>query len=205
MKRFVCAALLLLSSICHAEPASTFSEKIKDKQVNVYLPINWTEKNSINLAVSVPYGYKPLQPPEEWQEAVIIEFIPKEETAEQWTEIITLIKILGKKVSSSFLSDMLKTGFKTVDENLSVWLDKKDQTADYEISELGISYQNSGVLEVFGSENYSGPVDCVGVQYTIRPKAGKEEESVEKIKAFLKNNVKVLDTKDSQKSDTLTQ
>jgi len=170
-------------------------KEVEDKKLTVLLPINWVDGNNINLSVSIPEGFKPLQPPSDWENAMIIEFIPKAETADEWSEIITLLKIVGKKVPASFLTDMLKSGFKNSDPNLTIWLEGQDKNSNYEISNLGLSYRNNGVLEVFGSENYSGPVDCVGVQYTIRSKNGEEKLAIEKIKNFLKTNAQVVNAK----------
>jgi hypothetical protein len=76
-------------------------------------------------------------------------------------------------------------------EHLNVLKDYSNDEGPYLFATLVLSYNLKGRHEVLGCQYYSGPVDCVGVHYTIRSLEGQTDDAlVDKIKSFFKANTR---------------
>lgn len=172
---------------------SLFAEVEAPLKLSFLLPINWMGSEQINLSVSIPENFVAIQPPETWVQSSIVEFIPKGEDENNWSEIITIHKFLGTQISATAFSAKLKDYMIAQSTNSNV-LKIDDSTEDsYQRALLGLAYDYNGKHEVIGSLYYSGPADCVGVQYTIRPEKGMSDETAfAKIESFLKDNTEVI-------------
>ncbi|MBA3958015.1 MAG: hypothetical protein H0X51_06450 [Parachlamydiaceae bacterium] len=163
--------LLITASLSAAEPLIN-----KETKLTFMLPINWVPPTKCNLVVTIPPGYKPLQMPSTWEEATLIEFVPQNESQDEWTEIISINKLIGKKMSASRLVDEIKSTF-LKNHEARILQTKSSHDLSYESAQMSAAYNFEKYHEVLGCRYYSGPYDCVGLQYTIRPK--KEETDVE--------------------------
>jgi hypothetical protein len=167
----------------------------QDAKFRFALPINWSSPVKYNLFVTIPDGFKSLQSTEEMfkENTTIIEFIPNDEPEDNWTQIITVVKFINKKLSAEYSTNFLKNSMLSQVSHGKVWLDTASNEGAYHRATLGLTYDLRGKHEVIGAQYYSGPYDCVGVQYTIRPGSGKsDKEAIEKIKKFFNTNLQVI-------------
>lgn len=188
---FACilALSLFLQDFAKAEEEKSLSQE--GNKISFLLPINWADKQC-NLQVSIPEGYQAIQPSSQWEKSPIIEFIPKGEKADNWSEIITISKLVGSKISAEEMIGLLKNA--VIEKNQGkVWQEKISKEPLYQFALLGISYKIDDRQEVLGCRYYSGPYDCVGVQYAIeKGKDVSEKELISKIDKFFEENTKTL-------------
>lgn len=173
------------------QPASTSQiEKFR-----FILPIDWTTPYKYDLVVSIPEGFRSLQSIEDMlkESTSLIEFIPKDEEDDSWTQIITVNRFIGKKITAEYFSNFLKNSMLAKVSNGKVWLDTATDHAAYHQTTLGLTYDFLGKHEVMGAQYYSGPYDCAGVQYTIRPGSTlSDKQAIEKIKDYFKTGLEVI-------------
>lgn len=161
--------------------------------VNFLLPIDWTEGKQINLAVKIPNNFVAIQPPEAWGDANVIEFIPEGEDANNWSEIITINRFVGKGISAFDFSKSLQKLMIDASTNGTVLKDDQSTQDSYKRALMGLAYDYQGRHEVIGAVYYSGPADCVGVQYTIRPdKNASDQETFAQIEDYFSDNTDVI-------------
>lgn len=171
-----------------------FSQIPQDYQINFSLPVNWSVTPKINLFVSIPKGYESLQPFSEWSEATLIEFVPKGEDGENWSEIITINKYVGHTLAADELIRFLKSHILYKVENGKVWKEENEEKDSYQYAILGLTYNYNKRHEVFGVRAYTGPYDGVAIQYTIRPKKGEtDSQAISKIEDFFFRNLVLQD------------
>ena len=129
------------------------------------------------------------------QNSNIIEFIPKNEKEDQWSEIITIVKYIGKSFTAEKVSNALKNSIVSDLKNATVWLDTVSGGSSYHHTSLGVNYELQDKKEILMAEYYAGPYDCIGVQFTIRPDSKlSQEEAVKKIEDFFSKNVQVINS-----------
>ncbi len=191
---FCLAALGLFS-------AETLPYIPKDYKVTFLLPINWgpsstqqgSTANQCNLSVTIPEGYQAIQPQSSWENVSLIEFIPKGETADHWSETISIHKIIGKRLQADQIVDFLKKNIIANTQQPKELFYKVSKEPKYLFAKLGLSYILKNTREVLVCRYYSGPSDCVGIQYTIRPKKEESTESVvKKIEHFFDTNTQLM-------------
>lgn len=168
-------------------------QALKDKDINFSLPVDWTGTNKVNLLVKIPEGFESIQPFDQWENAAMIEFIPKGEDKNNWSEIVTVHKFLNKGISASDLSKGIAEYISKQSKDYKV-LKNLDATENgYVMSGKVLSYNFQEKNEVLGYKYYSGPADCVGVQYTIRPKATETNEQIAaRIESFLASSATII-------------
>ncbi len=164
-------------------------------EFTLLVPINAKSKPRIQLQVKIPPGFKSIQPMEsfEAQTQFMIEFIPENEDPDQWSEIITVFKYIGIKVSAPTLVERVKNSFmdKTKAEVIS---ESITSFKNYKHAALTLEYIYQNQMEVLGMLYDSGPYDCSGVQYTIRPPKGQSsDQSVKKIQNFFNTNTQTIE------------
>jgi len=156
------------------------------------LPIDHTVQPLCSLAVTVPKKYKPLQPLESFSPAQsrMIEFIPESENDPYgWSEIITINKYLGSRTSADLFMNRILRSMISKMEECRVLVHSSSKEGAVEEARFLIQYKLRGQQEVLGVVYFSGPYDCVGMQYTVRPKAGQSvADAVFQVEAFLKKN-----------------
>jgi hypothetical protein len=178
MKSLIC--LFLFPVLCFGA-----SETLKFE-----LPINWTSDPKINLEVSIPETFHSLQPMDQWKDAELIEFVPNGEEGENWSEIITINKYIGDKIDASTFVSLLKDQLLKKIENGKVLEESSTREENYTKATLSLSYDEKGGHEILSLQYFSGPFDCVGLQYTIR--SARDQEALEKIQNYFKMNTKVV-------------
>lgn len=156
------------------------------------LPVNVFEGQNINLRIKIPSNFKAIdQPPPPITS--LMEFIPYTDNSPlQWTEMITIAPIMGKKLpASKYMKNMIegmraKTNF--------VILESKETKYDlYEESYLIGTYTFNFRNEIVLFYAASGPYDLATAQYAILLKnPGDLNPAVDKLKAFLINQLKIL-------------
>ncbi|HEY5234951.1 MAG TPA: hypothetical protein VIJ14_02135 [Rhabdochlamydiaceae bacterium] len=157
------------------------------------LPVDWSTKTHRNLCVDIPISYKSLQAPSTWDTAPLIEFIPKGENEDSWSEIITIQNLIesqiqAKQMTSTLIENISRAAKTTV-------LFQQTTFTKNEKSVFIIKYKHNGKEEVLGAQYLSGPFDCVGVQYTVRlSKKISENEAVKKIKTFFDQNLAIVES-----------
>jgi|GEM_PF-3368889 len=177
-----------------SQPAIDKSMAAVDK-INFVLPLySFRNKCSI-LSVSIPEGYKPLQSLEQFgrREATMIEYIPKEESANEWSKIITLNKLIGKRTQAGIFTNSLKSQVSASSSSRKVLSQGVSKEKMIEKAHFIMQYQYQNRQEVLGAFYFSGPSDLAGVQYTIRLKKDQTvADAVSQIEAFFENQVKCI-------------
>lgn len=183
-------ALLAFSSLLTAK-----DEFPGDNQITFLLPVNWTVNPEYSLKVTIPKGYTSIQPFDEWEQASLIEFIPKGEDKDHWTEIITVNKFIGEKIPADTFVKALKERLVSQIQNNQFYQEDIEKTPNYTRATLLLSYDFQGKHEVMGAIYYSGPYDCAGVQYTLRMgEKLSEAQALEKI-VFFNNSINISSQK----------
>lgn len=194
MKKFlliISACLSMTTQSGYGSGKERTLQNLQEYQLSFMLPINWSSEGKCNLAVTIPEGYRSLQKESSWQNSSIIEFIPQGEADYEWSEIITINKFIGKKITAEEMISALKSTFERVKGK--TWREKSSKEKFYTLAELEASYNFQGKPELVGCRYYSGPNDCVGVQYAIRSKRGQsDEELMKKIQTFLDTNTEII-------------
>lgn len=192
MKKYIflcvllCVPLLRMCAETEAESAAA--------TYHFELPVNWSVSPKYNLEVTIPSGYTSLQPFDSWSDktTTLIEFVPKGETGEDWSEIISINKFIGSKVNASDFAEALKKRMLASVENGKVLDLKKEKKPSYTFSAFFLSYDLNGKHEMMGARYFSGPDDLVGVQYTIRPdQEMSDKEALAKIKTYFTSSTSV--------------
>lgn len=158
------------------------------------LPVDWTSERKINLEVQIPQGYYPLQKVSEWdkEKNAFIEFVPSNENGDTWTNIVTINQFIGQKIKAGHFMELLKKQMLSNLDNGTVLSEGKEDGAFYQKAFFVMSYDYEGSHEVIGAVYYSGPIDCVGVQYTVRVKdSSNDQEAAQKIENYFKSMTRV--------------
>jgi hypothetical protein len=193
-------SLILTTVLPHAgySEESKSSQLQEQQKVTVLLPISWSAPSQCNLSVTIPEGFRSIQPLATWNESTLIEFIPEGESGDNWSEIITLNKLIGQRIPATQITSYLEKTLPTKSTNFKVIASSVEKTSSYLRSNLEVSYENAGRHEVLSCRYYSGPYDCAGIQYTIRPKSDQtDEQTLAKIEAFFEANIQIVDCETS--------
>lgn len=170
---------------------STETRLKEDYKIQTFiLPVNWSSSVKYNLVVSIPEPFVPVQPYSSFssKDKTTLEFIPENETVDNWTSIITLHKFLGKKIPAEKLVQQFKNMFVLQSEKPKFWKEEIQNNSDYTQASFGLSYLIKEKPEEIGISYYSGPYDLVGVQYTIRHSDQiSQEEAIKRIETFLQS------------------
>lgn len=176
---------LVLAAFLHTAWTSEL-EIPNDYRVSFLLPIDWSSPAHRDLQVSIPKEYQSIQPSSSWETAALIEFIPKNENSNHWSEIISISKIIGKGISALQFTSLLQQRIASSAAKAEILFEEKSK----DTSTFIIKYIDQNQEEVMGAKYFSGPYDCVGVQYTIRLKQGQSQSNaVAKIKTFFQTNL----------------
>ncbi|MBA3954723.1 AbrB/MazE/SpoVT family DNA-binding domain-containing protein [Candidatus Dependentiae bacterium] len=161
----ICLALQsTVASMNNVESVLT-DQDVKDPQVKYNLPINCLlpERDRCNLTVTIPKEFRLLQ------EGALIEFIPKDDKNEDdWSRIITLQPLRGKKASAYIITSDLKNLVSKIAKEVMVLEHTNQDLKAYKKSTLLISYTLNNKREILFAQYFSGPSDCAGCQYTVR-------------------------------------
>lgn len=190
------AAIGLLQGCAHTKvntPASIAQAPQEKSELQDYsfvqlLPINWTmpQGQKINLSVHTPNNFycfhaplimKGIQPS-------LIEYLPKGENIESWSELITLVPLIGSKLDAKTLSDTIKQNFQRISSHLKILEETTSSEEGYNTATLILSYSYKGRSEVVVSRVFSGPFDTVNVQYAA---VLKNEQNPQHLAQRLKN------------------
>lgn len=171
--------------------AEPLENSLENSKVTLLLPINWSSSSHIDLSVEIPENYVPLQPFDDWENLELIEFVPQGENGDNWSEIITVHKLRGRRISAIHLANLLKGQF--IKSSKATILFEDSSKEGYETATLFLKYPNEDKTEVIGAKYFSGPYDCEGVQYTIRLSSQQSiTEVTQKINNFFTKNLRVI-------------
>lgn len=190
MRKFLICLLLLATNV-------TAAPSVENYAVTFLLPIDWsTSPTAVNLSVKIPKGFKAVQPADTWDTAPLIEFIPENEDVSNWSEIITIQKLINKRIPADRIAAAVISNIEKVTP-VSTLLNEKTNN-QYKQATIIVSYNYEGKDEVLGGKYFSGPYDTEGVQYTIRPnKTHGQQAAAEKIKNFFNQQLSIVTTRNT--------
>lgn len=188
--------LVFIGLFCEAMPLENLNrvENLDKLEAPIFLlPVDHIHKPVSNLRVTLPKAFSSIQSLENFAlpDQIMIEYIPNGESPDNWSEIITIHKFIGRKLQAYPFLKLLKKELasKTI-ENKVISFDPLKEGAHIERAELIMEYMANNQREVIGALYYSGPFDAAGVQYTIRlNEKMTEEKAVNKISTYFKDNV----------------
>jgi len=100
-------------------------------------------------------------------------------------EIITVNRYVGKQLPSHQFVKLIKENFAEQSARNKIWREDYYGETAYQSAILASEYHLNGKRKISEFEYFSGPYDCVGVQYTIRTsEMMSENAAVNKIAAF---------------------
>ena len=188
--KYILIFFALIISLAYSTAAE---QKTEHADPVFLLPVDWSTKKHIDLCVRIPQGYQSIQSGADWVKEPMIEFIPQGEDHFCWSEIITVQRSVGQGISADQVASFIKKGISAV-AKCKILLDKKSR-GKYQTVFFILSYSYKGEQEIIGVKYLSGPSDCGGVQYTIRPsKEQSEEEVVKKIECFFDKYLTVVES-----------
>lgn len=154
-------ALFLLVTTLNAQAMEFATTGIcKLLPVNHLLPAG----QKTTLLIRVPENFRPLGDPMQ----PFAEFIPKMDAdVNNWSEIITLQTVVGKRVPASYLVDALKQQFAHTAGQFRVLYQSVESMATHAIATLVIKYMHNNRKEIMLARYVSGSYDCAGFQYAI--------------------------------------
>lgn len=122
------------------------------------------------------------------------EFIPANETGDNWTQIITTNSFINKKLAAAQFIDYMQKRFQEAATQVTVIDSSLDNYPDYQRSCTTIDYQVNERHEMVAMCYYSGPYDAAGIQYAILYPADNPPKAdvAKKLEAFLKAQTQVL-------------
>lgn len=184
----------------NGKDTSNFLFEHKDLQFTFLFPVIGDE---IKLKVTIPKNFKPL---EGNPEAELLEFIPNtDKDPYQWSEIISLTKILGTGITAKeYISKMEELFKENVDARAKV-LEREQHSYDgYQDASSIIQYHTEKRDEIVILYSVSGPLDIANVQYALplpsSPSSEMVRKTVQKLHDFIKNNLEVMKDEKSMKS-----
>lgn len=197
MRKALSLFLTIASSILITVPSlATGSSKIPVEKVNVstfLFPINTlAEKGArTQLSFSPPKGFRCLQKEnllKGLNDLKMLEFIPEADNENSWSEIITSNVYVGKAVKANNLVSYIKKNIVEVSPEKRILEESTAQTNFFETATLTIAYTDKGRREVVRIKAFSGPADCISIQYAVALKEGQTEENAfKKIKLWMED------------------
>ena len=186
MKKFLALIMLVMSSVVHGD-----SQEFEGYSMTVLLPVDWTAGKRQNLVVTIPKGYRSIQPPSEWTKAPVVEFIPQGEGDHAWSEIITTQRLAGARASADKVVQVIRQNMAATATNIHVVMSTASKRS-YQMAFYILKYRHQGREEMMGMQYFSGPHDCSGVQYTIRlGDQMSEHEATAKICEFFEHSLQL--------------
>lgn len=190
-----CALLFVqLTTLLQAEDELTIKDN-EDIQFTFSLPVNATlplEKR-IHLSVTIPKGFKSLQPVKDVPNRTFNEFaLTTSSNPYAWDEIITTQTMIDKRVSAKAFVKSLSADITSAEPSTRIISKSDINKKGYQESTIIMSYTHMGRKEVMFARYLSGPYDCSGFQYTIAlSDKMSEAAAIEKIKSFVNSSTSI--------------
>ncbi|MCL4361783.1 hypothetical protein M1446_05510 [Candidatus Dependentiae bacterium] len=177
-------SFLCLSSLSQILPMDQFP----CKENILGLPVNLGK--SVLVAVIIPENFKMIQS----EPSPLMEFIPKTETPDKWSHIISTQIFMGSNLTAEFMMNHIK--YVVVPNgvtNIKLLEEFKENKDSYSVAYFAVAYTKNGRREVLFAKYFSGPYDCSGIQYTIAIKDPMTDEAALKImKEYIEKNVQIV-------------
>jgi hypothetical protein len=162
---FIASMALAIFSPVFSKPKTNKEKSKLDSYAITFLPpINATVEPKLHLSINIPREFHTFQ---DLDPSHIIEFVPKTETYDNWTKIITVQTLRGKKIPSSEVIKQLKNGILPQVSGSTIIEDSTEQHKNHSSAKLIMSYTHGKRSEILLAHYFSGPLDCSGYQYTI--------------------------------------
>lgn len=162
-------------------------ESIKDYVKQLILPVN--SPMGLFLNITLPKGYKNILNTSTDFFSLFSEFIPENESENNWTNILTAQLIVGKSVTANTYINQLKNRFTSIPGSEIIY-ETTVQRCHYTKSELCIKYTINGRTEIVYIAAFSGPYDCAIFQNAKLINAHKKEDLLKEYKSIKKQSEK---------------
>ncbi|CAO4837789.1 MAG: hypothetical protein CNLJKLNK_00674 [Holosporales bacterium] len=162
-------------------------ESIKDYQKTLVLPVNLPM--GLSLCINLPKGYKNILNTSTEFFSLFCEFIPENESENNWTNILTVQHIVGKSVTAKTFINQLKNMFASMPGS-EIICETIVQGSGHIKGELCIKYTVNGRTEIVYVAVFSGPYDCAIFQNAKVINTHKKEELLKEYKALKKQSEK---------------
>lgn len=173
-------------------PLLVTSVTLAETPIHFNLVINATPSNYTALSINIPATYSTTVPVTEWASTPLLTFMPTQETQDNWHSMIAVAKYLGKKLEASTVINLMKSSLLPEITNPVIHEESKESVNGYEKALLTLSYDRKNGHEICKAIYYSGPLDCVGVQYTLRAALGTPDATLlPELTQFFTENVRL--------------
>ena len=158
-----------------------------------YFSINNLRNQTVTFVSEISDQYKVVDnPPSSISTATFLEYIPKNDSSNNWTSIITLQSMpkMGLK-ASEFVKKIKYNMIKSASSHQILQSDDLN-TGSYMFSSITLVYVFNRRREVICAQYYSGPMDCCGIQYTRRiGEDAKVEDVLKEMNSFIDKIVRI--------------
>jgi hypothetical protein len=141
-------------------------------RLSLSLPIDENSNPRIYFVFESPEGF---HTPIAYIEAflsgrsTILEYIPKGETLDRWSEIITVNLLKGRGIQAKLFTDALIESMAPKTKDYRVFQLEVIKEGSVETSEVAIMYKlPNKTVEIAYMKYHSGPYDCSGIQYSVK-------------------------------------
>ena len=147
------------------------SELKEDSSRTISLPINNFDNSLLNLTVEIPKTYK-IGVEQNNKKASKVEFIPKDESINNWSSMITTSTILNPKIKAEDYVENMITGIRATEniDKLMVISESEKRNKAYNEKSAFMIYYNTKLdcEELLYVRAGSGVSELAVAQYTIR-------------------------------------
>lgn len=169
--RLLCVITLWAGALTCAFASSQILTQPKEEgpkesyNLKVSSPIFRSSARNIDLDVTVPQGYRPLQTAKQAAKLKLLQFIPIKETPRTWTNMIVLQIIGNQSITASQFVEMIAKKVKEKAPDATILLNDTLPQEDYVKSTLGITYHTGKRREISYMEYFSSEKHLSGIQY----------------------------------------
>lgn len=162
--------LMFACNVSFGADIQGLKKAIAEYKVTHSLPVNNISTPQFHIVIQPIKGF--VTQPENFiafydQASSIIEYIPRDESFENWSKIITIQCLTGQCIAADKLINTVRSNIESQVKRLVIIKEETAQKDSYLVSKAAIQYQkHDGIVEVLYMEYYSGPLDCSGIQYT---------------------------------------
>jgi hypothetical protein len=177
-----------------------FKKIISEYKITHSLPVNVTSTPRVHITIEPLEGF--ITKPEYFeafsnQVSPIVEYIPKGESFEKWSKIITVQCLTGNCVAADKLIRTVMSNIKSQVKRSVVIKEKTIKKDSFIVSKAVIQYQkHDGTVEMLYMEYYSGTLDCSGIQCSEKVDSWLEDKTAkskaQKIEKSISSCVNVL-------------
>lgn len=195
VKNIAILSALFITNLTHTMGNLSDVNLSDGNKITFLLPINITRQSDtrLHLAATIPESFKSVS-----KFQIPLNSFIKGADASNWSEMITVMAMIGKGMTSSQITGTFKKNILAQDPTAKVIEDKTEPFKNYSKSSLAMVCTIKRP-ELFFARAYSGPYDAAVYQHRIALTSDvSEKEALKKAKTHEEENVHLFEMNHSQ-------